>query len=145
MSNMTQSGEKMVGRLYGVGVGPGDPELLTLRAHHVLSQVPVIFVPKKTEQSESIAESIVGSLTPRFDRRFAVTEKMPFCPACGKSGKSRQAVLLHFRKAMEGWDPIWDRSMPHSRWAQAHGLKKDGSFVDVAILTSLCDTAPECI
>ncbi len=54
----------MAGRLYGVGVGPGDPELLTLRAQHVLSQVPVIFVPKKAEQSESIAESIVGNLTP---------------------------------------------------------------------------------
>ena len=59
-----------IGRLYGVGVGPGDPELLTLRAHHVLSQVPVIFVPKKTEQSESIAKSIVGNLTPRIEPKI---------------------------------------------------------------------------
>ena len=60
----TEHRKKGIGRLYGVGVGPGDPELLTLRAQHVLSQVPVIFVPKKTKQSESIAESIVGNLTP---------------------------------------------------------------------------------
>ena len=59
-----QRENKGIGRLYGVGVGPGDPELLTLRAQHVLSQVPVIFVPKKTEQSESIAESIIGNLSP---------------------------------------------------------------------------------
>jgi precorrin-2/cobalt-factor-2 C20-methyltransferase len=60
----TKNGEKGIGRLYGVGVGPGDPELVTLRAHHVLSRVSVIFVPKKTEQSESIARSIVGNLVP---------------------------------------------------------------------------------
>jgi precorrin-2/cobalt-factor-2 C20-methyltransferase len=33
------------GTLYGIGLGPGDPELLTLKAFRVLSQVPVIFYP----------------------------------------------------------------------------------------------------
>jgi precorrin-2/cobalt-factor-2 C20-methyltransferase len=56
-----------IGRLYGVGVGPGDPELMTLKASRILSQVPVIFVPKKAEQGESIAESIVGNLSPRIE------------------------------------------------------------------------------
>lgn len=56
-----------IGRFYGVGVGPGDPELLTLRAYHVLSQVPVILVPKKSAQSESIAESIITKVIPRIE------------------------------------------------------------------------------
>ena len=47
----TQHGKKGIGRLYGVGVGPGDPELLTLRAYHVLSRVPVIFVPTLTSSN----------------------------------------------------------------------------------------------
>ena len=25
-----------MGKLYGIGVGPGDPELLTLKAHRIL-------------------------------------------------------------------------------------------------------------
>src|SRR4030042_4521358 len=56
MSNTKSS----IGRLYGVGVGPGDPELITLKAQRVLSQVPVIFVPLKDRQSKSYAKSIIA-------------------------------------------------------------------------------------
>ena len=47
------------GRLYGVGVGPGDPELLTVKAQRVLRQVPVIFTPQAETSRESYALSIV--------------------------------------------------------------------------------------
>ena len=85
-----------MGRLYGVGVGPGDPELLTLRAYHVLSQVPVIFVPKKTEQSESIAKSIVGNLTPRIEQKI-VGLVLPML-------RDREQLANYWHKAAES---IW--------------------------------------
>jgi precorrin-2/cobalt-factor-2 C20-methyltransferase len=62
-------GEKGAGRLYGIGVGPGDPELITLRAHRLLSEVPVIFVPQKDSQSGSYAESIIASLVENSPER----------------------------------------------------------------------------
>jgi hypothetical protein len=60
-----------------------------------------------------------------------MTERLS-CPACGKPGRSRRAVLLHFKKALEGWDAVWDKAMPHTRWALAHGLKvqEGGYFFD---------------
>ncbi len=30
------------GRLYGVGIGPGDPELLTVKATRVIAKAPVV-------------------------------------------------------------------------------------------------------
>ena len=47
------------GKLIGIGVGPGDTELLTLKAAKVLENVPVIFSPKSSKEKESIALSIV--------------------------------------------------------------------------------------
>ncbi|MDN5347356.1 MAG: precorrin-2/cobalt-factor-2 C20-methyltransferase [Clostridia bacterium] len=45
----------MPGKFYGLGVGPGDPELLTLKALRVLQQVPVIAVPVSQRGEESLA------------------------------------------------------------------------------------------
>ncbi|MBQ2654455.1 MAG: precorrin-2 C(20)-methyltransferase [Methanobrevibacter sp.] len=47
------------GKLYGIGVGPGDTELLTLKAARILKEVPVVFTPKSSKEKESIALSIV--------------------------------------------------------------------------------------
>ena len=49
----------MKGTLYVIGVGPGDPELLTLKAARVLREVRCICVPKGREEGSSLALSIV--------------------------------------------------------------------------------------
>lgn len=53
------------GKLYGVGIGPGDPKLLTLKAMEVLGQVDVIFCPKSGEEKTSVARMIVRGMIPR--------------------------------------------------------------------------------
>lgn len=47
------------GVLYGLGVGPGDPELLTLKAVHILGRVERIFASSSSKNGFSLAESIV--------------------------------------------------------------------------------------
>ncbi len=46
-------------RVYGIGVGPGDPELITLKALRLLTTAPVIAYPA-TETGESVARQIVA-------------------------------------------------------------------------------------
>jgi len=48
----------MKGTLYGIGVGPGDPELLTLKAVRALGEVDVIFAAASTKNDYSTAYSI---------------------------------------------------------------------------------------
>ncbi|MEW6531359.1 MAG: precorrin-2 C(20)-methyltransferase [Thermodesulfobacteriota bacterium] len=47
-----------LGTLYGIGVGPGDPELITLKAAKILSQCRHIFAPASDRAGESLALSI---------------------------------------------------------------------------------------
>jgi len=49
----------MGGKLYIIGIGPGDPELMTLKAVRILNEVPCIIVPKGREEGTSLALSIV--------------------------------------------------------------------------------------
>ncbi|TKH04586.1 precorrin-2 C(20)-methyltransferase [Peribacillus simplex] len=48
-----------LGTLYGLGVGPGDPELITVKAFRVIQESPVIAYPKKRKGSKSYAHRIV--------------------------------------------------------------------------------------
>ena len=50
------------GILYGVGIGPGDPELITLKAVRVLESCPVIACPQ-TEGEKNLALDIIHDLS----------------------------------------------------------------------------------
>jgi precorrin-2/cobalt-factor-2 C20-methyltransferase len=51
-----------LGKLYGVGVGPGAPDLLTLRALRVLESADVLALPRSSDYGASVAWSIVAPL-----------------------------------------------------------------------------------
>lgn len=67
------------GVLYGLGVGPGDPELITLKAARVLNSVDVVFAAASTKNSYSLAVSIakphIPDLTPVRMLPFPMTHE----------------------------------------------------------------------
>ena len=60
------------GKLYGVGVGPGDPELLTLKAVRILKEADVIAVPDKGS-GERTALGIVQAYVAGKEQLICVT------------------------------------------------------------------------
>ena len=48
--------------LVGIGVGPGDPDLLTVKAVKAIQNADVIMCPASKEDRPSIALSVVDSL-----------------------------------------------------------------------------------
>lgn len=49
----------MTGKIYALGVGPGDKELITLKAHRILGAVGIVVYPAP-DTGESFARSIVA-------------------------------------------------------------------------------------
>jgi precorrin-2/cobalt-factor-2 C20-methyltransferase len=64
----------LTGRLYGLGIGPGDPDLITLKALKLLRAAPVLAYPAP-ERGESLARAIVAQHLPGTQTEVAI--RMP--------------------------------------------------------------------
>jgi len=64
----------MTGTLYGLGIGPGDPELITLKALRLLRAAPVLAYPAP-ETGDSLARRIVAPHLPGHQTEIAI--RMP--------------------------------------------------------------------
>lgn len=49
-----------IGTLYGIGVGPGDPELITVKGLRTLQRVPVVAFPAGLQDKLGMAQQIVA-------------------------------------------------------------------------------------
>jgi precorrin-2/cobalt-factor-2 C20-methyltransferase len=59
------------GQLYGLGIGPGDPELVTLKALRLLRAAPVVAYPAP-EVGDGFARRIVAEWLDRGQREIAI-------------------------------------------------------------------------
>jgi precorrin-2/cobalt-factor-2 C20-methyltransferase len=56
------------GTLYGIGVGPGDPDLIPMKSVNILKKVDLIFAASSTKNSESRAVNIARPYIPDLTR-----------------------------------------------------------------------------
>lgn len=60
------------GKLYGVGVGPGDPELITLKAHRIINENKYIAIPGKVKE-ETKAYQIVEPVIEKPEEKVVIS------------------------------------------------------------------------
>lgn len=66
----------MSGKLYGVGVGPGDPELMTLKAVRIIKDADVIVIPTKDKES-CVAYQIAKKTVEGLEQKECFCFKIP--------------------------------------------------------------------
>jgi len=89
MSNKT-------GTLYGIGVGPGDPDLITIKAVKILSRVKTVFAASSTKNHHSLAVNIAGRHIPQ-----GAAIKMLRFPMTRDKDETRKAWLANARIIIE--------------------------------------------
>jgi len=99
----SQSNNDKIGCLYGVGVGPGDPELLTRKALRILQQVPVICTPQSVNSNESYALEIVSEFLDRSKQEI-LRLTFPTDDAEGAAGVWRRGAETIAERLLAGQD-----------------------------------------
>ena len=93
----------MRGIAYGVGVGPGDPELMTYKAAKLIRENDVIAVPGK-EPREAVAYRIAAGMVPEILDKELVPIYMPMI-------RDRELIDAEHRRAAELLEGYLDRGM----------------------------------
>lgn len=68
----------VIGTFYGIGVGPGDPELLTVKAIRVLQKVPHIFAASSSKNDYSLAFQAVKEYLSPHAKVYALPFPMTY-------------------------------------------------------------------
>ena len=89
----------MQGKFYGIGVGPGDPELLTYKAVRLLGEVDVVAVPvagpDKKSTAFSIAESFIGDRCRVLEIDFPMTHERSKLEKAWETGRKMISTALN--------------------------------------------------
>ena len=96
--------------IYAVGVGPGDPELLTRKAERILRSADVICAPTGAAEAGSYALSIVEEFLDR-ERQEVLVQVFPMV------------------KNQQGLDPFWEQAADQVASRIAKG--KDVAFITI--------------
>ena len=83
---------RIEGKLFAIGLGPCDPDLLTVKAVKILKKADSIIVPKARIKSESVARDIVSR---------ALGEDLPFVEMVFPMSRNKEELESHWNKAAD--------------------------------------------
>ncbi len=93
--------KKDVGILYGVGVGPGDPELLTLKAVRTLRECDRLILPAETRE-KCRAYQIAVQAVPELREKPWSGFHFPMTKDKGEMHRQLDSIYMELRKMLEG-------------------------------------------
>ena len=136
----------MKGIAYGVGVGPGDPEYMTLKACRLIRENEIIAVPGKVPQ-ESVAYRIALGAVPELAEKTLVPVYMPMLRDREKIDAEHQKAAKLFESYLDqGKNVVFltlgDSTIYCTFSYIQHYLEADGYQIElVSGITSFCAAA----
>ncbi len=136
----------MTGILYGVGVGPGDPEMMTLKAIKTIKQADVICLPNKDPQ-KCRAYTIAASVIPEISEKEILSLDFEMTKDTALLEKMHREYYLRFKDyLLEGKNvaflTIGDPTI-YSTYGYIMELAQNDGIETLAIngVTSFCGSA----
>ena len=138
--------DQVKGKAYGVGIGPGDPELMSLKAVRLIKENEVIAVPGKKAE-DSLAYKIAAGAVPEIAEKQLLAVDMPMTKDREKLAKAhRDGAKLIEKYLDQGKNVIFltlgDSTVYCTFSYLQHILEEDGYSVElVPGIPSFCAAA----
>ena len=130
------------GRLTGIGVGPGDPELLTLKAAKAIQSADIIMCPASNESRPSIALSVISSLIDKSKNQEIIKLIFPMTkdPDVLEQTWKRNAKIMA-QQVLSGRDVVYitvGDPYLYSTWIYMHrDLKANYPDMDITVIPGI--------
>ena len=90
----------MKGILFGVGVGPGDPELMTIKAVRLIRENDIIALPG-AKAEETVAYKIAVQAVPELAEKLLLPVPMPMTRAREEQARNHEAAAERIEKYLK--------------------------------------------
>ena len=136
----------MLGVLYGIGVGPGDPDMLTLKAIKAIKEADVICLPR-AEKDKCRAYQIALPVVPEIKYKKIISMDFEMTKDEERLRNMHQEFYNKYKQLLlEGYNlaflTIGDPTIYSTFGYIMHMAKKDGIEVEIINgITSFCGTA----
>ena len=129
----------MRGKLYGIGVGPGDPEYMTLKAVRLIKEADVVAVPIKDETEASVALDIArGAVEIPEDKVVTVLFQMD--PDKAKREACRKAAMEKIKAILDDGKTIAMLALGdigiYSTYSYVHRMLREDNY-DVQMVSGI--------
>lgn len=136
----------MKGILYGIGIGPGDPEHITLKAVKMMKEVDVIAAPGK-DVKETTAYKIAVQAVPELEEKELLPVYMPMVLDKAEIVKEHKNGAKALEKVLEtgksvGFITLGDPTV-YSTYSYVEKIVKEDGFETryISGITSFCAAA----
>ena len=136
----------MAAKLYGIGVGPGDPELLTLKALRIIAESDVIALPGEVPE-DTVAYKIVAAAYQELSQKELLAVPMPMTKDPVKLQESHdygaQIIVEHLRAGRQvAFLTLGDPTV-YSTYLYVHKIiaQMDYAVEIISGITSFCAVA----
>ena len=122
----------MQGKIYGIGVGPGDPELMTLKAARLLREVDVIAIPGKEKETCTAYQIALGAV-PEIEEKEIIRPQDMIVKSVGNKSGNKIFIIQSIDRKMDFEDIARAKDLDFDELlTEIEGIVNSGTKLDIS-------------
>ena len=122
----------MQGMIYGIGVGPGDPELMTLKAARLLREADAIAIPGKEKETCTAYQIALGAV-PEIEEKEIIRPQDMIVKSVGNKSGNKIFIIQSIDRKMDFEDIARAKDLDFDELlTEIEGIVNAGTKLDIS-------------